>query len=1127
MIGTSMTIAKRLIILLAVPLIALIALGIFSRMELRRTETDSRFVAEKQIRSLAALGNISRTMADMRVVVRNDLIAGDGGLHARHQSELTQLNAEMDGLLADYGDHLVSDDADRRLLGDFKMLVAEWNQQAGELMSLGSAGKHDDAVALLNGAFADTGDRLSKLTRQWIAYNEELASSASKATVDSIIAAERNILIAMIVALALTATLGFVTLRRIITPIRALQSAVESIAGGDYARPVPFTNETDETGDLARSIDVLKRGASAMADQRWVKSNAAQLTAQLQGATSVAEFGQRLLSSLMPVLGGGVAAFYVADDSSKNRGPGRLLRVAGYGLDADTKSAESIAIGEGLVGQCAMDRKPMTLDAVPADYLRITSGTGGAAPAHVLAMPVASSDALLGVLEIATFKPIAGNARALLDELLPVVAMSLQILQRNLATAELLEQVSINEQRTRLILDSTTEGIYGMDVDGRITFVNRSTCTLLGFTPEEMIGQPAHALIHHHRPDGSVYPVEECPMRAAVQHGEARRVDDEFLFRKDGTGFPVEYGTTPIIKDGQILGAVVSFMDITLRKQQENELRQAMARAEEATKAKSAFLANMSHEIRTPMNGIMGMTELALDTDLTAEQRDYLNTVKWSADALLTLINDILDFSKIEAGRIELDPIEFLLRDAIGDTLNPLSLRASSKGLELAYDIAPDVPDALVADIYRLRQVIVNLVGNAIKFTEKGEVVVTVRMLESAGEQLLLEVAVRDTGIGIPPAAAAKLFTPFEQADAATTRKYGGTGLGLAISKQLVELMGGQIRLESEVGKGSAFIFSTRMRIGTARSTASAGDAAQLLAGKTCLVVDDNETNRRILETMLSHWGLRTILADSGPKALAALDRSINAGQSIAFMISDMHMPGMDGFELIAAVRAHAAFKDIPVVLLTSSATTGDQKRSDELHISARLLKPVKQSLLLDNIMRLMAGPRGRDDGRAPAKVAAPAPPADASAVAPPAAQAPASGTALHVLLAEDNPVNVKFALKLLEREGHKVTVAGNGRQAVDHWKSGGFDVILMDVQMPEMDGLDATRAIRQMEKEKGDSERRIPIIAMTANAMAGDREMCINAGMDGYVSKPVKKDAMFAEIGRVLTGGSEHVASV
>ena len=493
------------------------------------------------------------------------------------------------------------------------------------------------------------------------------------------------------------------------------------------------------------------------------------------------------------------------------------------------------------------------------------------------------------------------------------------------------------------------------------------------------------------------------------------------------------------------------------------------------------------------------------DPVLTSEQRDYLVTVKSSADALLSLINDILDFSKIEAGRIELDPIEFLLRDSISDTLNPLALRASSKGLELAYDIASNVPDALVADIYRLRQVIVNLVGNAIKFTEKGEVIISVRVIESQGADRVLEITVRDTGIGLTPAAAAKLFKPFEQADAATTRKYGGTGLGLAISKQLVELMGGQIRLDSEQGTGSTFSFTTRVKVGTARSTASPDEAAHLLAGKTVMIVDDNETNRRILETMLDHWGLKTISADSGAKALATLDRSINAGQAIALLISDLHMPEMDGFDLIAAVRKHNAFGNLPTVLLTSSASPGDQKRCDELGVAARLLKPAKQSLLLDNIMRIMSG-----QSRARAT-------AGSAAATPAAREMPANGAPLRVLLAEDNPVNVKFALKILALAGHTVTHALNGKLAVDLWSTQPFDVVLMDIQMPEMDGLDATRAIRVLEKDRNG---RTPIIAMTANAMAGDREMCIDAGMDGYVAKPVKKELLFAEIGRVLGDG-------
>jgi signal transduction histidine kinase/CheY-like chemotaxis protein len=927
---------------------------------------------------------------------------------------------------------------------------------------------------------------------------------------------------------------------RVVNPLAGLNHSLRELLEHKPGVQIAHQDADTEVGEVARSLESYRRAADEVEAQRWVKGQLAEVGRLLQKAETPEQLAQAVLTKLVPLVEAGCGAFYLFDEAAI-----RFRFIGGYGYQQHSGIERSYAPGEGIVGQCAQEMRTIELRNVPPEYIKIASGVGEAPPRLIVAAPVVSRHRALAVIEVALFGEMTAQQRALLEEVTAATALNLEVLQRNLKTRELLEhtQAQAEElqageaelrkrteelQHTNFLSDSaldlTKAGYWHVPLDGS-GWYNSSERAARIFgdppTPDHRYTLD-HWAAHVRAGDEAAAKVTAENFAAAVA-GEIPVYDATYAYKR-----PVDdrvvwiHALGHVVKnaDGKPTDMFGVTQDITDFKQLESDLRQAMQKAEEATKAKSAFLANMSHEIRTPMNGIMGMTELALDTELTAEQRDYLNTVKWSADALLTLINDILDFSKIEAGRIELDPVEFLLRDAIGDTLNPLALRASSKGLELAYDIAPGVPDALVADIYRLRQVIVNLVGNAIKFTETGEVVVSVRVAESQGEERVLEFSVRDTGIGISPAAAAKLFRPFEQADAATTRKYGGTGLGLAISRQLVELMGGEIRLHSEPQRGSTFSFTARVKVDTARSTASPTEAAQLLEGKIALIVDDNETNRRILETMLSHWGLRTLSADSGAKALALLDRSTNAGQAISIVITDLHMPEMDGFDLIAALRRHEAFNLLPVILLTSSASPGDQKRCEELHVAAKLLKPVKQSLLLDNIMRILAG-----DARDRAEAARTAPPPPLSVTH----DAAATDRALRVLLAEDNPVNVKFALKLLERAGHQVTVAGNGRQAVDLWASEQpFDVILMDVQMPEMDGLEATRAIRQIEGERaGGGDGHIPVVAMTANAMAGDREMCLDAGMDGYVAKPVKRDALFAELDRVMAKGGEHAARV
>jgi PAS domain S-box-containing protein len=681
------------------------------------------------------------------------------------------------------------------------------------------------------------------------------------------------------------------------------------------------------------------------------------------------------------------------------------------------------------------------------------------------------------------------------------------------------------------VLHDAPDAIITLDARQCVIEWNPGAEQVFGYERQEVLGKEVDGLIAREEV------IEEATeLTHKVLNGEKWGPLETVRFRKDGTPVQVIVAGSPIWVGDELHGAVAVYTDITKRKEAEEDLLRythdltlakerleeksanliqvikdldvAKKRAEEATRAKSEFLANMSHEIRTPMNGIIGMTELALETDLVPVQRDYLESVKMSADVLLSIINEILDFSKIEAGRLELDQVAFNLRDSLYETLKTLALRAEQKGLELITQVDPDVPVTLTGDPIRLMQVIINLVNNSIKFTHKGEIVVSVKKLKHRSGCTKLQFQVEDTGIGISPEEQARIFEAFTQADGSTTRKYGGTGLGLTISSQLVLLMGGEIDVESPArevpeGNGPGSIFTFSVWIGSQEEEENILNDSEEFRNISVLVVDDNLTNRRFLEKALLRWDMKPVLMEGGVPALDRLAGIQEEGKPWPLILLDCQMPEMDGIEVLRQIREDFPKADIPVIMLSSTASHEHNARFHSLGADAFLRKPVRQKELLQTIQAVLSNVQGTGD-TGPSRITAETDfgvPVDWE-------------KGIRVLLAEDNPINQKLAETLLRKKGYEVKPVRSGNAAVEALEKERFDLVLMDVQMPEMDGFEATSLIRQKEAVTGGH---LPIVAMTAHAMKGDKEKCIAAGMDDYISKPMKSEELYRVLERVM----------
>ncbi|MGB8952401.1 MAG: response regulator [Candidatus Aminicenantales bacterium] len=686
----------------------------------------------------------------------------------------------------------------------------------------------------------------------------------------------------------------------------------------------------------------------------------------------------------------------------------------------------------------------------------------------------------------------------MLEEISGDLGFALKGLKQDKEKKKLNKELRTLKEFQERIVRNLAEGIIVEDAKGIITFVNPAIEKILGYSARELIGKHWKKIIP--RNEYKKARKKTCSRKTCMFERYELR-----LLAKDGKEIPGLVSVQSLFEKNRFKGVLSCWTNISEWKRTEKELRASREEAVEANRAKNEFLANMSHEIRTPMNGVIGMLELALDTPLTEEQHDYLMAAKASAESLMTILNDILDFSKIEARMIDLQPIEFNLHDSIADIVASLALEAHKKNLELICHVPPSLPGGVIGDLGRLRQILINLVSNAIKFTRRGEVVVEVHSECQSKDQITLHFMVKDTGIGISSSKQKLIFNAFAQADGSMTRRHGGTGLGLSISFRLIHLMRGQIWLESEIGKGSIFHFTLPFGLQKKQKKKIIPVEPKELHQLRVLVIDDNATNRMILQEILTNWSMSPVPAASGLEALDILEKHRENGRSFGLFLVDVDMPGMDGFSLAERIKRIPEYAETTIMMLTSADRRGDHSRSKELEISAYLMKPIKQSELFDAIMMSLGS----------------------QFIAKKERELITNLSLLenrrlyHILLGEDNPINQKVAVRMLEKRGHKIATAGDGRKVLSALKKIRFDLILMDIQMPRMNGLEATAYIRKKEYQTG---THIPIIAMTAHAMKGDRERCLEAGMDDYVSKPFRPEEFFRVLDRVMKNNHADV---
>ena len=1351
-----LTVVQRLAGFAAISIIAILYIGLSTFPELNKlAEINGRFY-EHSLTTTNTVRDMKFTLLFMRRVTRDAIFETDPGKRAEqiasletyHRTFFDQTAILRKSFLGEQ--QLVSD-----IEAQYRKLIAYTN----ESLAILKAGKQDEAwQRCIDRTPGNPGPLVAEKLEQMLTEASGRAAKMNQEAKDIYQSQVRRAAYELGFVFLLLLGAAFLFTRSITRPLGALRDSIVALSEGKLAEVIPFQEQQNEMGAISRGILVLQDIYRKMEAQSWVKTHTAAISAELQQAGTFVDLAQSFLSSVAPLVSAGHAVVYILDAADN-----RLHLMASYAYRERKQLNQHFGIGEGLVGQCAFEKTPITLTNPPEDYVRIGSGLGELAPKCIAALPILHTGKVLGVLEVASFQFFDDKSMELLEQILPIFATNLEILGQSTETQRLLaetqeqatrmemqaarlEEQSVEmeaqqhelraaEERSRLLLSAIGEGIFGMDTDGRITFVNPTACNLLGYEEEELLGKLMHAEVHYAYPDGAEFSHLQCPMYLTSQDGVSRKVDNEVLWRKDGTSVPVEYATTPMLSNGEIVGSVISFqditerkeseekvnayfnssndgllilvpgkgfvhanpraaqlfgfediadllkcgpvelspptqpdgqpsgeaamehiqtalqtqqqhhfdwthqhsngtpipceinlspimlagnpallvcirdirerkameqqliaesqrlknildtapiniaistkgkihfanplfektfgvktgdaspqlyvhpeerdalverlkrdgivknyeiqmfdsqkqardmlitylpinyegedgilgwiMDITVRKAAETEILKAKEQAEAAAQAKADFLANMSHEIRTPMNAIIGFSGLAMKTALDRKQRDYIRKIQQSGTHLLGIINDILDFSKIEAGKLAVEQTEFELERMLENVSNLIAEKAINKGLELVFKVEKGTPNYLVGDPLRLGQIMVNYSNNAVKFTEQGEIVVGIRVEEETDADVLMRFSVRDTGIGLTQEQIGKLFQSFQQADTSTSRKFGGTGLGLAISKKLANLMGGEVGVESEYGKGSTFWFTARLGKGAAKAKKFLPNPD--LRGRRVLVVDDNEMSRIVLSEMLT--GMTFVVQDmaSGKAALEEIRSAADIGQPYDVIFLDWQMPGMDGIETAKAIRELPVSPAPHMIMVTAYGREEVLKEASLAGLEDVLIKPVSASTMFDTIVQVLGGTRDETG--------------DEDQQAAPLTQDLNAIKGSSILLVEDNEFNQQIATELLTDAGFTVDVAENGKISIEMLAKRSYDIVLMDMQMPIMDGVTATKEIRKEERFK-----ELPILAMTANVMEADMERCREAGMQDHIGKPIDPDELF---GKLLT---------